>query len=187
MHPWVSNIMQYMLRGHCRERDEKCDQETFEVERGRADGARAACPPPLHPLASIRWDFSPGEQLQSYMICWISLANRPLLPYSAALVSSAFIVGVLFTSLLWDATILFPSERVTEATLESIEAYYLTWWNGAMTVKVFLHLVVSPSPAPARSLQLVAHPLRFYSITGCHALPLGNRQVCAQVRHELLL
>lgn len=51
--------------------------------------------------------------------------------------------------MLWDATILFPSEKITEATLEAVEAYYLTWWNGATTVKVFLHLIVSRRPPPS--------------------------------------
>lgn len=77
--------------------------------------------------------------------------------------SSSFILGVLFTSMLWDATILFPSEKITEATLEAVEAYYLTWWNGATTVKVFLHLIVSrrpPTLSPERSLTSAVAPCR---------------------------
>lgn len=38
---------------------------------------------------------------------------------------------------------LFPTAKVTEATIEAVENYYLTWWNGPLTVKVFLHVVVS--------------------------------------------
>jgi len=75
-------------------------------------------------------------------------------------VCSSFILGVLFTSMLWNATVLFPSAQITEATLEAVEAYYLTWWNGATTVKVFLHLIVSRRPPDSlltRSLTSFLH------------------------------
>jgi hypothetical protein len=67
---------------------------------------------------------------------------------STAIVSASFLLGVLFTSVLWDGSILYASSPVTEATVEAVENYYLTWWNGAMTVKAFLHIVVSPSVSP---------------------------------------
>ncbi|GAA6032055.1 hypothetical protein JCM8097_003407 [Rhodosporidiobolus ruineniae] len=61
---------------------------------------------------------------------------------AAAVVSASFLVGVLFTSLLWDATILYGlTEPITHAQIEAVESYYLTWWNGAMAVKIFLHVV----------------------------------------------
>ncbi|KAK4057622.1 hypothetical protein OIO90_001269 [Microbotryomycetes sp. JL221] len=55
---------------------------------------------------------------------------------SASIVCSSFLLGILFTSLLWDATVLFPSQQVNEQVLEAVELYYLTWWNAARTVKV---------------------------------------------------
>ncbi|KAM0793413.1 hypothetical protein ACM66B_000864 [Microbotryomycetes sp. NB124-2] len=62
---------------------------------------------------------------------------------SASIVCSSFLMGVLFTSLLWDATVLFPRQQVDEHVLEVVELYYLTWWNAARTVKVFLHIIVT--------------------------------------------
>ncbi|KAK4055254.1 hypothetical protein OIV83_000536 [Microbotryomycetes sp. JL201] len=62
---------------------------------------------------------------------------------SASIVCSSFLLGVLFTSLLWDATVLFPRQVVDEHVLEVVELYYLTWWNAARTVKVFLHIIVA--------------------------------------------
>ncbi|GAA5971725.1 hypothetical protein JCM8115_004220 [Rhodotorula mucilaginosa] len=62
---------------------------------------------------------------------------------SAAIVSSAFLLGTLFTSLLWDATVLYGlTEPITETTIEAVENYYLTWWNGGMAVKMFMHIVM---------------------------------------------
>ncbi|GAA5883993.1 hypothetical protein JCM3774_004572 [Rhodotorula dairenensis] len=62
---------------------------------------------------------------------------------AAAIVSSAFLLGTLFTSLLWDATVLYGlTEPVTESTIEAVENYYLTWWNGGMAVKMFMHIVM---------------------------------------------
>lgn len=47
-------------------------------------------------------------------------------------------------SLLWDSNVLFGlKEPISKATIEAIEAYYLTWWNGPMAVKMFLHVMVS--------------------------------------------
>ena len=97
--------------------------------------------------------------------------------------TSSFILGILFTSLLWDGTVLFPKEQVTAATIEAVEAYYLTWWNGAMTVKVFLHVVVS---CPPSRLEVVDFELTLGGAGDC-ALPHCYRQVRSQVRDELLL
>ncbi|GAA5892039.1 hypothetical protein JCM6882_005672 [Rhodosporidiobolus microsporus] len=66
------------------------------------------------------------------------------LPMCAAIVCSSFLIGVLFTSLLWDATLLYGlTAPITEQAVEAVEAYYLTWWNGAMAVKIFLHVVMA--------------------------------------------
>jgi len=82
----------------------------------------------------------------------------------SALVSSSFLLGNLFTGyallalhtltqcshcfslrLLWDSNVLFGlKEPISRATIEAIESYYLTWWNGPMAVKMFLHVMVSP-------------------------------------------
>ncbi|GAA6008394.1 hypothetical protein JCM10207_000111 [Rhodosporidiobolus poonsookiae] len=62
---------------------------------------------------------------------------------SAAIVTSSFLIGVLFTSLLFDATVLYGlTAPPTAAAIEAVEEYYLTWWNGAMAVKIFLHVVM---------------------------------------------
>ncbi|GAA5981313.1 hypothetical protein JCM10908_004064 [Rhodotorula pacifica] len=62
---------------------------------------------------------------------------------SAAIVSSAFLLGTLFTSLLWDSTVLYGlTAPITESTIEAVENYYLTWWNGGMAVKMFMHIVM---------------------------------------------
>ncbi|GAA5876076.1 hypothetical protein JCM16303_007013 [Sporobolomyces ruberrimus] len=62
---------------------------------------------------------------------------------SSALVSSSFLLGNLFTGLLWDSNVLFGlKEPISKATIEAIEAYYLTWWNGPMAVKMFLHVMM---------------------------------------------
>ncbi|GAA5969077.1 hypothetical protein JCM11641_007460 [Rhodosporidiobolus odoratus] len=63
---------------------------------------------------------------------------------STAIVTSSFLIGVLFTSLLWDSTVLYGlTEPISHAQIEAVEAYYLTWWNGALTVKAFLHAVMA--------------------------------------------
>ncbi|GAA5851801.1 hypothetical protein JCM5353_006880 [Sporobolomyces roseus] len=63
---------------------------------------------------------------------------------SSALVSSSFLLGNLFTGLLWDCNVLFGlTEPISHATIEAIESYYLTWWNGPMAVKMFLHVMVT--------------------------------------------
>ncbi|GAA5854549.1 hypothetical protein JCM8547_004880 [Rhodosporidiobolus lusitaniae] len=62
---------------------------------------------------------------------------------ASALVSSCFLIGVLFTSLLWDSTVLYGlTAPISHAQIEAVELYYLTWWNGAMAVKIFLHVVM---------------------------------------------
>ncbi|BGP28741.1 hypothetical protein JCM10296v2_000477 [Rhodotorula toruloides] len=62
---------------------------------------------------------------------------------SAALVSSSFLLGTLFTSLLWDSTVLYGlTAPISEETIEAVENYYLTWWNGGMAVKSFMHIVM---------------------------------------------
>ncbi|GAA5842997.1 hypothetical protein JCM11251_007308 [Rhodosporidiobolus azoricus] len=62
---------------------------------------------------------------------------------AAAIVCASFLIGVLFTSLIYDATLLYGlTAPVTEQAIEAVEAYYLTWWNGAMAVKIFLHVVM---------------------------------------------
>ncbi|CEQ38738.1 SPOSA6832_00195 [Sporobolomyces salmonicolor] len=62
---------------------------------------------------------------------------------STALVSSSFLIGTLFTSLLWDGTVLYGlKEPISKATIDAVESYYLTWWNGPMAVKMFLHFVM---------------------------------------------
>ncbi|POY71167.1 hypothetical protein BMF94_5477 [Rhodotorula taiwanensis] len=62
---------------------------------------------------------------------------------AAATVSAAFLVGTLFTSLLWDATVLYGlTEPINERMIEAVENYYLTWWNGGMAVKMFMHIVM---------------------------------------------
>ncbi|GAA5944376.1 hypothetical protein JCM3775_002902 [Rhodotorula graminis] len=62
---------------------------------------------------------------------------------SSAIVSSAFLLGILFTSLLWDATVLYGlTAPITEQQIENVESYYLTWWNGGMAVKMFMHVVM---------------------------------------------
>ena len=53
---------------------------------------------------------------------------------------------LLSRSLLWDATVLYGlTEPITESTIEAVENYYLTWWNGGMAVKMFMHIVVRPT------------------------------------------
>ncbi|KAL8286234.1 hypothetical protein RQP46_004722 [Phenoliferia psychrophenolica] len=62
---------------------------------------------------------------------------------SVAICSTSILLGVLFTSLLFDSAVLFGSQGpVTAETLAFVEAYYLTWWDGAMAVKMFLHVVL---------------------------------------------
>ncbi|GAA5947075.1 hypothetical protein JCM3765_002141 [Sporobolomyces pararoseus] len=62
---------------------------------------------------------------------------------SSALVSSSFLLGNLFTGILWDSSVLFGlKEPISKTTIEAIEAYYLTWWNGPMAVKMFLHIMM---------------------------------------------
>ncbi|GAA5951350.1 hypothetical protein JCM10213_007636 [Rhodosporidiobolus nylandii] len=58
-------------------------------------------------------------------------------------VTSSFLIGVLFTSLLWDSTVLYGlKEPISKFQIEAVETYYLSWWNGAMAVKIFLHVVM---------------------------------------------
>ncbi|KAM0755812.1 hypothetical protein T439DRAFT_320520 [Meredithblackwellia eburnea MCA 4105] len=60
-----------------------------------------------------------------------------------AICTSSVLLGVLFTSLLFDSAILFGTKGpVTPEVIGFIENYYLTWWDGAMAVKMFLHVVV---------------------------------------------
>jgi len=60
-------------------------------------------------------------------------------------------------SLLWDATVLYGlTAPITEQQIENVESYYLTWWNGGMAVKMFMHVVVrhplcSPKSSHSRS------------------------------------
>ncbi|GAA5997349.1 uncharacterized protein JCM10292_000195 [Rhodotorula paludigena] len=62
---------------------------------------------------------------------------------SAAIVSSSFLLGTLFTSLLWDSTVLYGLQGLpSEGAIEAVENYYLTWWNGGMAVKMFMHIVM---------------------------------------------
>ncbi|GAA5896975.1 uncharacterized protein JCM6883_007072 [Sporobolomyces salmoneus] len=62
---------------------------------------------------------------------------------SSALVSSSFLLGNLFTGILWDSSVLFGlKEPISRRTIEAIESYYLTWWNGPMAVKMFLHVMM---------------------------------------------
>ncbi|GAA6062403.1 hypothetical protein JCM10212_006189 [Sporobolomyces blumeae] len=62
---------------------------------------------------------------------------------SSALVSASFLLGVLFTGLLWDASVLYGlKEPISKATIEAVEGYYLTWWNGPLAVKMFLHVMM---------------------------------------------
>ncbi|BGP12520.1 hypothetical protein JCM10213v2_000437 [Rhodosporidiobolus nylandii] len=68
-------------------------------------------------------------------------AHADLLPYTQ--VTSSFLIGVLFTSLLWDSTVLYGlKEPISKFQIEAVETYYLSWWNGAMAVKIFLHVVM---------------------------------------------
>ncbi|TNY23211.1 Shr3 amino acid permease chaperone [Rhodotorula diobovata] len=62
---------------------------------------------------------------------------------SSAIVSASFLLGILFTSLLWDATVLYGlTAPITEQQIEGVESYYLTWWNGGMAVKMVMHVVM---------------------------------------------
>ncbi|SCZ90355.1 BZ3500_MvSof-1268-A1-R1_Chr1-3g01936 [Microbotryum saponariae] len=61
----------------------------------------------------------------------------------ASIVSASFLLGVLFTTIVWDSSLLFGKQILTEGTVSAVEHYYLTWWNAEMTVKVILHVVVS--------------------------------------------
>ncbi|GAA6055993.1 hypothetical protein JCM3770_002132 [Rhodotorula araucariae] len=62
---------------------------------------------------------------------------------SSAIVCSSFLIGILFTSLLWDATVLYGlTAPLSEQTVEFVENYYLTWWNGGLAVKMFMHIVM---------------------------------------------
>ncbi len=60
---------------------------------------------------------------------------------STSISTTAFLLGCLFTSALWDSTLLYSKEPLSDAALQAIELYYLTWWNGAVAVKTFLHFV----------------------------------------------
>ncbi|KAI5480055.1 hypothetical protein MNV49_002020 [Pseudohyphozyma bogoriensis] len=62
---------------------------------------------------------------------------------SIAISTASFIIGILFTSLLWDGAILFGTKGpVTPEVIGYIEAYYFTWWDGAMAVKMTMHVVL---------------------------------------------
>lgn len=71
-----------------------------------------------------------------------SILTSLLLP-STAICSASVLLGVLFTSFLFDSTVLFGTRGpVSPEIIGFVEAYYLTWWDGAMAVKMFLHVVV---------------------------------------------
>lgn len=54
-------------------------------------------------------------------------------------------------SLLWDSTVLYGlTAPISEETIEAVENYYLTWWNGGMAVKMFMHIVVRPAAIRGR-------------------------------------
>ncbi|KAG0662960.1 hypothetical protein C6P46_003048 [Rhodotorula mucilaginosa] len=92
---------------------------------------------------------------------------------SAAIVSSAFLLGTLFTSLLWDATVLYGlTEPITETTIEAVENYYLTWWNGGMAVKMFMHIVVRPPTPPSASEVWARRTESAFYFTGASILAL---------------
>ena len=73
--------------------------------------------------------------------------SSPVLPCSVAICSTSILLGVLFTSLLFDSAVLFGSQgAISPEIIGFVESYYLTWWDGAMAVKMFLHVVVSGHP-----------------------------------------
>ncbi|KAK4700168.1 hypothetical protein P7C70_g6083, partial [Phenoliferia sp. Uapishka_3] len=62
---------------------------------------------------------------------------------SVAICSTSILLGVLFTSLLFDSAVLFGSKGpISPEIIGFVESYYLTWWDGAMAVKMFLHVVL---------------------------------------------
>lgn len=90
-------------------------------------------------------------------------------------------------SLLWDATVLYGlTAPINEQMIEAVENYYLTWWNGGMAIKMFLHIVVS-----WLSLRFVhARADRFRSVrrpADAGAVLLARGQVGPSVRDGLLL
>ncbi|KAL7340888.1 Proteophosphoglycan ppg4, partial [Rhodotorula toruloides] len=70
-----------------------------------------------------------------YTESWVDTQNRqPLADYFSKYQQ---------VCLLWDSTVLYGlTAPISEETIEAVENYYLTWWNGGMAVKSFMHIVM---------------------------------------------
>jgi hypothetical protein len=99
--------------------------------------------------------------------------------------TDSLIRGHVCRSLLWDATVLYGlTEPITETTIEAVENYYLTWWNGGMAVKMFMHIVVRP-PTPPSASEVVT--LMHCTATDARLVLLPRRQVGTPDRVGFLL